>query len=61
MVNGKHETARTAASPAAGGRRAVANPAFDVTPNRFVTAIITERVHCRPDALRCALPEEDHG
>src|SRR5574343_881840 len=36
---------------------AVANPAFDVTPNRFVTAIITERGHCAPGALRALYPE----
>jgi methylthioribose-1-phosphate isomerase len=27
---------------------AAANPAFDVTPNRYVTAIITERGVARP-------------
>ena len=27
---------------------AIANPAFDVTPNRYVTAIITERGVARP-------------
>jgi methylthioribose-1-phosphate isomerase len=29
--------------PVAPEGTAVANPAFDVTPNRYVTAIITER------------------
>lgn len=37
---------------------AVANPAFDVTPARFVSAIITERGHCPPDALHRLYPEE---
>ncbi len=40
---------------------AVANPAFDVTPARFVTAVITERGHCGPEALRSLYPEENHG
>jgi methylthioribose-1-phosphate isomerase len=29
-----------------------ANPAFDVTPARLLTGIITERGVCRPDQLR---------
>lgn len=36
---------------------AVANPAFDVTPARFVSAIITERGSCAPGALRSLYPE----
>ncbi len=35
---------------------AVANPAFDVTPARLFTGIITERGVCRPDELRKVLP-----
>jgi methylthioribose-1-phosphate isomerase len=31
---------------------ACANPAFDVTPARLVTAIVTERGVCEPHALR---------
>lgn len=41
--------------PVAPDGTAVANPAFDVTPNRYVTAIITERGVARPpyaDSLR---------
>lgn len=41
--------------PVAPEGTAVANPAFDVTPNRYVTAIITERGVARPpyaDSLR---------
>jgi methylthioribose-1-phosphate isomerase len=37
------------------GSRA-ANPAFDVTPARFVTGIITERGICAPDQLRSLFP-----
>ena len=33
-----------------------ANPAFDVTPARFVTGIITERGICAPDQLRSLFP-----
>lgn len=42
---------------------AVANPAFDVTPARLVTAIITERGVCPAsrDGLRGLYPEENHG
>jgi methylthioribose-1-phosphate isomerase len=33
-----------------------ANPAFDVTPARLVTGIITERGVCRPNQLRSLFP-----
>ncbi len=33
-----------------------ANPAFDVTPARLVSGIITERGICRPDMLRSLFP-----
>ncbi len=36
----------------------VANPAFDVTPARLVTGIITERGVCRPGALETLFREE---
>jgi methylthioribose-1-phosphate isomerase len=36
---------------------AVANPAFDVTPARLVTSIITERGVCAADGLRGLYPE----
>jgi methylthioribose-1-phosphate isomerase len=41
----------------------VANPAFDVTPARLVTAIITERGICPAsrDGLLALYPEEKHG
>ena len=35
----------------------VANPAFDVTPRRLVTGLITERGIARPDGLRVLFPE----
>ncbi|MCX7627481.1 MAG: S-methyl-5-thioribose-1-phosphate isomerase [Methylophilaceae bacterium] len=35
---------------------AVANPAFDVTPARLVTGIITERGICPPDQLKSLFP-----
>lgn len=35
---------------------AAANPAFDVTPGRLVTGIITERGICPPDQLRSLFP-----
>ena len=36
----------------------VANPAFDVTPARLVTGIITERGVCAPGELLELFPEE---
>ena len=35
----------------------VANPAFDVTPRRLVTGLITERGRCAPDELLALFPE----
>ncbi len=42
---------------------AVANPAFDITPARLVTTIITERGSCpaTPAGLRKLYPEESHA
>jgi len=37
---------------------AVANPAFDVTPARLLTGIITERGVCAPDGLATLFPGE---
>lgn len=37
-------------------RHAVANPAFDVTPRRLVTGLITERGIAPPDGLRVLFP-----
>jgi len=40
-----------------------ANPAFDVTPARLVTGLITERGVCAasPEGLRRLYPEHAHG
>jgi methylthioribose-1-phosphate isomerase len=38
--------------PITSGDTAVANPAFDVTPHRYVAAIITERGVARPPYTR---------
>ena len=35
-----------------------ANPAFDVTPNRLITSLITERGRCAPGHLATLFPEE---
>ncbi len=42
---------------------AVANPAFDVSPARLVSAIVTERGSCPAsgDGLRALYPEENHA
>ncbi len=40
-----------------GEAHAVANPAFDVTPRRLVTGLITERGIAPPDGLRVLFPE----
>jgi methylthioribose-1-phosphate isomerase len=44
-------------------KEAVANPAFDVTPARLVTAIITERGVCPAsrEGLLGLYPEAKHG
>jgi len=34
----------------------VRNPAFDVTPSRLVTGLVTERGICRPGELRTLFP-----
>lgn len=45
------------------GKEAVANPAFDVTPARLVTALITERGVCpaSTEGLLALYPEENRG
>ena len=43
---------------AVGPAHAVANPAFDITPRRLVTAIITERGVATPAALAAQFPGE---
>ena len=40
---------------------AVANPAFDITPARLVTGIVTERGIAAPAALAALFPERQHA
>ena len=44
----QHEVTSFAGAPTAPEGTAAYNPAFDVTPNRYITAIITEQAVCRP-------------
>ena len=46
-----HEVTHLRGVPVAPEGTQVANPAFDVTPNRYVTAIVTERGVARPPYL----------
>ena len=57
-ADGRIETIRVVA-----GHSPAANPAFDVTPARLVTAIITERGICPAsrDGLLTLYPEQAHG
>ena len=57
VIHGKNEAGETASVCQLPADEAVANPAFDVTPARFVSAIMTERGYCAPDALRSLYPE----
>jgi methylthioribose-1-phosphate isomerase len=57
VVHGIGSNGRPAAVRQLPADGAVANPAFDVTPARFVTAIITERGSAAPAALRTLYPE----
>jgi methylthioribose-1-phosphate isomerase len=57
VVHGIDSNGRPAAVRQLPADEAVANPAFDVTPARFVTAIITERGSVAPAALRTLYPE----
>ena len=45
---GKEEVVRVDGSAVAPTESEVFNPAFDVTPNRYITAIITEKGVCYP-------------
>ena len=51
VVNGLDRTGTPASVQIASPEESVANPAFDVTHNRFVTGIITERGVVRPTDL----------
>jgi methylthioribose-1-phosphate isomerase len=50
LVQGLSPRGETFAARLLGAATDVANPAFDVTPAALVTALITERGACRPDA-----------
>ena len=58
------EVTTLAGVPVAPDGTEVRNPAFDVTPNRYVTAIITERGIARApyvESLRALVHEETHA
>jgi methylthioribose-1-phosphate isomerase len=57
IVQGLDERGRRASVELASPASAVANPAFDVTPARLVTGLITERGIVRPDELASLFPE----
>ncbi|MFC5302419.1 S-methyl-5-thioribose-1-phosphate isomerase [Azospira restricta] len=61
VVNGTGSDGRPAAVRQLAKDEAVANPAFDVTPARFVAAVITERGSAAAHALATLYPEERHG
>ena len=61
VVHGCGNDGRPAAVRQLPADEAVANPAFDVTPARFVAAVITERGSAAANALPTLYPEEDHG
>jgi len=56
-VTGLDEAGRLAAVHIAAHTTSVANPAFDVTPARLITAILTERGLAAPDRLAELYPE----
>ena len=54
----QHEVTAYGGTPVAPSGTVAYNPAFDVTPNRYITAIVTEAAVCRPpfdDSLRRAV------
>jgi methylthioribose-1-phosphate isomerase len=51
IVRGRDDAGRVARVHLVGGDTPVANPAFDVTPARLVTGIVTERGVAAPAAL----------
>ncbi len=57
-MNGLNATGQPSSLRQLPATEAVANPAFDVTPARFVSAIITERGHCAPGDLQKHYSEE---
>ncbi|AXS80694.1 S-methyl-5-thioribose-1-phosphate isomerase [Dechloromonas sp. HYN0024] len=63
LVHGLDRHGQPSALRQLAAREDVANPAFDVTPNWLVKAIITERGVCPAsrDGLLTLYPEENHG
>ncbi len=59
LMNGLDDAGQTASLRQLPASEPVANPAFDVTPAKFITAIITERGHCAPGDLRTLYPEKN--
>jgi methylthioribose-1-phosphate isomerase len=57
QVTGLDEAGRLAAVHIAPHTVSIANPAFDVTPARLITAILTERGLAAPDRLATLYPE----
>ena len=60
-VSGRDAGDRPAAVRIADDSTRVSNPAFDVTPARLVTGIVTERGVVAPDELVSLFPERKHA
>ncbi|WP_301100377.1 S-methyl-5-thioribose-1-phosphate isomerase [Propionivibrio sp.] len=60
MLHGRDSSGQPARLRQLFADEAVANPAFDVTPARLISAIITERGVCPADGLRRLYPETRH-
>lgn len=60
-VAGLDDAGQPAKVAIASGATHVCNPAFDVTPHRLVTAIISERGACAPADLHLLFPERIHA
>ena len=61
LVAGLDDEGRPAKVAIAGGATHVSNPAFDVTPHRLVTALISERGACAPADLHRLYPERSQA
>jgi methylthioribose-1-phosphate isomerase len=56
-MTGRTETGGLVTVEIAAPGSPAANPAFDVTPARLVTGLITERGVCAPNELKSLFPE----
>ena len=56
-MTGRTETGSLVTVEIAAPGSPAANPAFDVTPARLVTGLITERGVCAPSDLKSLFPE----